>query len=85
MMRQTSDAYLIGAATDENAREIDIPLDFLPKGTYTAKITEDGDDAHYLHNRETQKTSQRNVTRKDSLKVKLAPGGGACIILKKSN
>ena len=36
MMRQTSDAYLIGAATDENAREIDIPLDFLPKGTYTA-------------------------------------------------
>lgn len=85
MMRQTSDAYLIGAATDENAREIDIPLDFLPKGTYTAKITEDGDDAHYLHNRETLKTSQRNVTRKDSLKVKLAPGGGACIILKKSN
>lgn len=85
MMRQTSDTYLIGAATDENAREIDIPLDFLPKGTYTAKITEDGDDAHYLHNRETLKTSQRNVTRKDSLKVKLAPGGGACIILKKSN
>lgn len=85
MMRETNDAYLIGAATDENARELSIPLDFLPKGTFSAKIIEDGDDAHYLYNRETLKTSQKNVIRKDSLKVKLAPGGGACIIIRKGN
>lgn len=85
MMRETNDAYLIGAATDENARELSIPLDFLPKGTFSAKIIEDGDDAHYLYNREMLKTSQKNVTRKDSLKVKLAPGGGACIIIRKGN
>lgn len=82
MMRQTDDAYLIAAATNEFARTIDLPLIFLPEGEFKANIVEDGDDAHYLTNRETLKVSNKVVTNKDSLKLQLAPGGGACITLK---
>lgn len=79
MMRQTDDAYLVGAATNESGRTIELPLDFLGEGTYEARIVEDGDDAHYLTNRETWKASEKQVTRKDLLKLTLAPGGGACL------
>lgn len=79
MMRQTDDAYLVGAATNESGRTIELPLDFLEEGTYEARIVEDGDDAHYLTNRETWKASKKQVTRKDFLKLTLAPGGGACL------
>lgn len=79
MMRQTDDAYLVGAATNESGRTIDLPLTFLDEGTFKATITEDGDGAHYLTNRETLKTSEKPVTNKDTLQLNLAPGGGACL------
>jgi alpha-glucosidase len=82
MARQAADGrWLIGAATDEHGRELDIKLDFLPKGNFRATITQDGAQAHYLTNRETLRTEQRAVTRKDVIPVKLAPGGGACVLL----
>lgn len=73
--------WLVGAATDESARELDIPLSFLPPGSWQATIVQDGADAHYLTNRETLRTEQRTVQSTDTLRVKLAPGGGACLIL----
>ncbi len=80
MMRESKDGvFLVGAATNEDGRTLKIPLSFLGKGRYTVEITEDGDEAHYLRNRETIKVSEREVTRKDVLEVTLAPGGGACI------
>ena len=79
MMRQTEEAYLVGAATNESGRTIDLPLTFLEDGTFNAEVVEDGDDAHYLTNRETLKVSKKQVTNKDVLKLKLAPGGGACL------
>jgi alpha-glucosidase len=79
-MRQASDGvYLVGAATNEKERILQIPMAFLPKGTFVAEIIEDGDTAHYLTNRETYKVMNKNVTRKDVLNVRLAAGGGACI------
>lgn len=83
MMRQTDDAFLIGAATNESPRELTIPLYFLGRGKYVATIVEDGAGADYLKNRETIKTSQRLVTRNDFIKVRLAAGGGACITLQR--
>jgi alpha-glucosidase len=81
-MRQASDGvYLIGAATNEKERLVQIPMSFLPKGTFVAEVIEDGDKAHYLTNRETYKVIKKDITRKDILIVKLAPGGGACIKL----
>ena len=79
MMRQTDDAYLVGAATNVSARTISLPLTFLSDGDYNATIVEDGDDAHYLTNRETLKVTEATVTSIDTLRLKLAPGGGSCI------
>ena len=84
MMRKAADGvFLIGAATNEEARTIQLPLSFLPKGNYVAEIVEDGNDANYLKNRETVKESVRNVTGKDVLTLTLAPGGGACVKISK--
>lgn len=83
MMRQSAqDVYLVGAATNESARTLTIPLSFLADGTYEAVVVEDGEEAHYLTNRETWKVSTTQVTRADSVCVHLAPGGGACLKLK---
>lgn len=79
-MRQAADGtYLLGAATNEEARELTVPLTFLEKGYYEAEITEDGTNAHYQTNREAIVTRKQEVTRKDILTLHLAPGGGACV------
>ena len=84
MARQAADGtWLVGAATDEAARELDIPLAFLDNGNYEATIVQDGDDAHYQTKRESLKTEKRQVKSTDTIHVKLAPGGGACVLLKK--
>lgn len=79
MMRQTEDAYLVGAVANESGRTIKLPLEFLKDGTFEAEIVEDGKDGHYLHNRETLKVSRKQVCNKDVLTLELAPGGGACL------
>lgn len=84
MMRETEDAYLVGAATNESTRDIDIPLSFLPEGECEMLLVQDGKDAHYLTNREVLSSETRKVTRKDTVPVHLAPGGGACLLIKKS-
>ena len=78
------EAYLVGAATNESGRTIDLPLSFLEKGNYTVEVIEDGDDAHYLTNRESLKVTTRQLTSNDKLALKLAPGGGACLVIKKN-
>ena len=84
MARQNKDGdWLIGAATNEDEREIEIPLSFLGKGKFTATVNTDADDTHYRTNRETFRTeAPQTVTRKSTIKIRLAPGGGACILIK---
>jgi len=76
-------ACLIGAATNEEPRELDIPLASLGAGDFNALIIEDGADSDYRTQRESYKVSRREVKATDVLHVKLAPGGGACVLLKK--
>ncbi len=76
--------WLIGAATNEDARTVSVPLDFLGKGKYTAAITTDAEDTHYRTNRETLNVSKPvKVNRKSSIRLDLAPGGGACVLIRK--
>lgn len=83
MMRQSRDKiYLMGAATNEEARTLDVSLDFLPEGKFQAEITEDAPDSHYLHNREKAVTSLVEVSRASKLRLHLAPGGGACVLIR---
>ena len=85
MARQNKDGdWLIGAATNEDGRTLSVPLSFLSKGKYTATVSTDADDTHYRTNRETYKTEDPQVVNKKSvLELKLAPGGGACVLIKK--
>jgi alpha-glucosidase len=85
MARQASDGvWLIGAATNELPRELEISLDFLKRGKYEVTVIQDGDQAHYLNNREELKTEQKIVKSADKVHVKLAAGGGACLIIKEA-
>lgn len=83
MMRETDSHYLVGAAVNEEGATLDIPMTFLPKGTFEAELTRDGDDAHYLTNRESIEVEQIAVSASKPLRVSLAPGGGACLLIKK--
>ena len=84
MARQANDGnWLVGAATNELSRELTIPLHFLKKGKYEVAIVQDGENAHYLTNREVLKTETKILKASDKVTVKLAPGGGACLIIKK--
>ena len=85
MARQNKDGdWLIGAATNEDEREIEVPLSFLGKGKFTATVNTDAEDTHYRTNRETFKTeAPQTVTKKSTIKIRLAPGGGACILIRK--
>jgi alpha-glucosidase len=81
--RQAADrTWLVGAATDETPRTLEVKLDFLQSGIFEALVVEDGDDAHYLRNRESINVARRKVSAADVLKVRLAAGGGACVILR---
>ena len=83
MMRETEDAYLVAAVTNEEERTLSIPLSFLPEGSYRARLMLDGDDAHYLTNRESYQVKELQVKSGDNISVKLAAGGGACLKISK--
>jgi alpha-glucosidase len=86
MMRQNADGdYLVAAATDESERTLNIPLSFLPKGTWTATVNTDAEDTDFRTNRETFRNYETSVTASSTITVRLAPGGGACILLKKQS
>ena len=87
MARQNKDGdWLIGAATNEDGRTLGIPLTFLSKrGRYTATVCTDADDTHYRSNRETFRTIENvELTSKSVLELKLAPGGGSCVLITKA-
>jgi len=80
-MRRTGTTYLLAAASNEQARTLVIPLDFLGKGEYSAVICADAPDAHYLKNREAYRIRRQIVSAGDKMKIVMAPGGGCCIRL----
>ena len=75
MLREASDGtWWVGAMTDWTPRELSVPLSFLPAGSSTAEIWEDGPNAaRYAPD---WRRTERTVTSGDALPVKLAPGGG---------
>lgn len=76
--------WFIGGITDENSRESDISLSFLDPGkSYQAIIYADGDDADWEKNPMVYKISKQVVNSNSKLSIKLAPGGGYAISLKR--
>jgi alpha-glucosidase len=71
--RRKGKDWYIGAMGTEQAREITLPLGFLGEGKFKAKIYEDADTPTALNE------STKDVTKADSLTLKLAPSGGAAV------
>jgi alpha-glucosidase len=77
--RNSEDWYL-GAVTDENARALKVPLDFLDAGrTYRAEIYRDGDEADWKTRPHAIVVERRDARREDAWPLRLAPGGGFAI------
>lgn len=74
------DEWFLGAITDEEKRELDVRLDFLPAGRrYLAEIYADGPTASWRDNPEQIAISSRPVTSATRLHVVLAAGGGQAV------
>ena len=79
------DSWFIGSITNEEARNIDIALDFLDEGaTYRAMIYEDGPEADYEQNPYEMTIRQISVIQGDTLHLRLARSGGAAIRIEKN-
>lgn len=80
--RKQGAKWFIGAVTDEQARKSDIKLDFLEKGKkYKATVYADGENADWYLNPESFTIKTIDVDYKSTLRLKLAPGGGAAVSL----
>ena len=80
---RNSDNWFLGSITDENARELEINLDFLPEGNFKAIIYQDGENAHWDDNPTHIDIKEQVVANSDKLKLKLAAGGGAAVSFEK--
>jgi alpha-glucosidase len=77
--RSGADWYL-GSLTDENARELDVPLSFLEEGKkYKAEIYADSPKTDLKTNPGAIEISQMEVTKNTALKIKMAESGGVAV------
>jgi glucan 1,4-alpha-glucosidase len=77
---RNTDKWFLGSITDENARTIEVSLNFLDAGkSYKATLYEDAEDSHWDKNPTAYKIDSKSVDNSDKLSLKLAPGGGTAI------
>jgi alpha-glucosidase len=76
---RNSNAWFLGAITNEDARTVEIDLSFLGGFAYEAQIYRDGSDADWLTNPYAFETAFQTAQKGDRLTLNLAPGGGTAI------
>lgn len=74
LARRKGGDWFVGAMTNWDARDLDIPLSFLGPGKYRAEIFQDGINAD--RDATDYKKIFQDVAAGDILKIKLMPGGG---------
>jgi len=79
--RKKNNDWYIGAMNDLTAREFTIPLNFLEDANFDVAICEDGINADRYAS--DYKLYSKPLTNKDSITIKMAPGGGFVARLKK--
>jgi alpha-glucosidase len=77
--RRHGEAWYLGAMTDWEARDLDLRLDFLGSGDYEALVFADGPDADKVAT--SLEVTRKTVTAAARLALRLAPGGGAAVII----
>ncbi len=75
--RRHGKEWFLGSLTNWDARQLDLPLDFLGAGDYTATIYSDAPDAD--KHPENVRVEAKVVSRTSHLGAKLAPGGGYAV------
>ncbi|HVU58607.1 MAG TPA: glycoside hydrolase family 97 protein [Puia sp.] len=79
--RRKRDDWYVGMINNKDARTVSLPMDFLPVGHYEAVIYRDADDASENPNHLVREV--RAVEPSSTVEVKLAPGGGMAMKIKK--
>jgi alpha-glucosidase len=80
--RKKGDSWFIGSMSNWQPRELKLSLDFLDAaGEYSTVICEDGINAD--RHASDYKMTETKLTNKDAITIKLAPGGGFVMRLKK--
>ena len=75
-----SKEWFFGAVTNEDARDLGVPLSFLEPGKpYRAQVYRDGADAHWDTNPYAIVIEEKIVTGGDSFAVRLAASGGVAV------
>lgn len=75
--RRKGDSWFISGITDENARDLDLNLDFLGDGQYSGKYYSDHRESSYLGEKESFHVDALTGIRSSvSVKLKMVPGGG---------
>ena len=83
--QRDGDSWFVGSITNEEARELDLKLDFLDGDKqYRAIIYEDGPGADFEKNPYPMTIRQEEVNSNSTLKLKLARSGGAAIRIEKT-
>ena len=77
--RRKGVVWWIGAMTNWDARELELPLDFLGAGEYEATVYSDGPGA--AAEATSTEVAKRTVKAGDRITLKLAPGGGAAVMI----
>ena len=80
--RRKGNDWYIGTISNHNSREVEINLNFLSQGKYTATIYSDADDVNINPNH--LKKDIKEVYNLAQLKIALSKGGGNVIILHKA-
>jgi alpha-glucosidase len=75
--RRSGNEWFLGAMTGWTQRELDLPLDFLGAGRYTAEIYGDSKDAGQFPQHVS--IEKKTVKRTSRLDLQLAPGGGCAV------
>jgi len=82
-VRRSGTNWFLGSATNEEARELNITLDFLEADkTYEATIYADSETTHWETNPTAYDVRTHTYKKGDDATLKLAAGGGQAIIFK---
>ena len=85
--RRSGSEWFVCSATNETARTLSIPLDFLDSGDYQVTYYEDDHDGatptHYINNRETYQVRTGTVTSTGTVDAIMVAGGGHCMWIRR--
>jgi glucan 1,4-alpha-glucosidase len=81
--RRKGSDWFVGTVNNEDARELELKMDFLPPGVYDVVIYADTPDTHYITNKESYQNIRQRIKNNEHIRISMAPGGGNCMWIKR--